>query len=125
MTEIKDEENINTPGKEAVPRGRSEKDSPPRNQPPPPPKTTFQPALPKFGNVTEIAKDTGSMIPRMLETESKSLSNDELMLFFYLKDTSTGTVVTTTWWPILEHLLQRHQPQYVGVDVVDHSIKVC
>ena len=65
------------------------------------------------------------MIPRMLETESKSLSNNDLKLFVYLKNTSTGMVVTTTWWPILEHLLQRHQPQHVGVDVVDHLIKVC
>ena len=55
MTENKDVQFPKTPGKEQTPRDQPAKSYQP---PTPPPKTTFKPAVPKFGNVTEIAKDT-------------------------------------------------------------------
>ena len=58
-TENKDEHLPKTPGMDNVPRDQSAKGTPERKQPPtPPPKTTFKPAVPKFGNATEIAKDS-------------------------------------------------------------------
>ena len=59
MTENQDVQLPKTPGMDNVPRDQSAKGTPERKQPPtPPPKTTFKPAVPKFGNVTEIAKDS-------------------------------------------------------------------
>ena len=55
MTENRDVQFPKTPGKEQSPRDQPAKGC---LQPPTPPrKTTFKPAVPKFGNATEIAKD--------------------------------------------------------------------
>ena len=47
-----------TPGMEKTPRDETATGTPGRTALTPPAKTTFKPAVPKFGNVTEIAKDT-------------------------------------------------------------------
>ena len=58
MTETKDVAFPKTPGKEDTLRDQSAKDMPEQKPlPTPPPKTTLKPAVPKFGSVSETAKD--------------------------------------------------------------------